>query len=292
MDVKRFPPFEKSYSRDEIRKLIEKIRREINRGSFETVVKSLTGFIDLTSLNTGDTEGKITEMTNKVNRFKDNFPESPNMAAICVFPVFVPVVRKTLVCKDVKIASVAGSFPSSQTFLEIKKREVEMAVEAGATEIDIVLNAGKFLVEDVVSVEEEIKLLKKSAGSAGLKVILETGLLPDHKSVRIAALLAMQAGADFIKTSTGKLSPAATPDKFFVMLDAIKDFYEATGRKPGIKAAGGIATPEDALLYYKLTESVLGPDWLNPEGFRIGASRLANNLLSVSSGQGKPVAYF
>lgn len=245
-------------------------------------LKTLFGLIDLTSLNSTDTEEKILDMCNKVNDFKNYYPDIPNVAAICVYPSLVSVVRKNLKDPSVKIASVSAGFPSSQTFTEIKKKETLLALEAGADEIDIVISLGKFLSGNEKEVAFEIEQIKKIMGDHHLKVILETGALnPDQ--IRKASFLAMESGADFIKTSSGKLQPAATPDAFRIMSESISDFVLKTGRKTGIKPAGGISTGEQALKYLEILKSVLGDDWITPDLFRIGASRLANNLLAEIS---------
>lgn len=246
--------------------------------------------IDLTTLNSTDNQIQAEKFAVKVSDFHDNFPGLPNVAAICIYPTLVEPVKRYLVAPGVKLASVCAGFPSSQTFLEVKILETQMAVEKGATEIDIVLNLGNFLAEDYASVIQEISQLKKACGSAHLKVILETGALKSHHKIWKAAHLAMQAGADFIKTSTGKSEPAATPEVAWVMCSAIKNYYEKTNKKVGFKAAGGIVATDEALVYIAIVKEVLGDEWLNNNLFRIGASRLANNLLT--SIKGESVAYF
>ncbi len=243
-------------------------------------LKKIMGFIDLTSLNPTDSVNTAGDICEKVNRYSKNFANIPNVAGICVFPSLIPEIDRRLAVKGIDIVSVSAGFPASQTFIDVKIKETIMAVSAGATEIDIVINLGKFLIGDTKAAHKEICKLKESAGNAKLKVILETGLLPDYNAVWQASLLAMDAGADFIKTSTGKFQPAATPDKFYVMAMAIKEFYDKTGHKVGIKPAGGISTIEDALIYFYIVKSVIGNEWLNKSLFRIGASRLSNNLLA------------
>ncbi len=276
-------------SLDDIRSevLIEK-----DPGSF----KLIFSFVDLTTLNTDDTESRVKLMCEKMNEFPDQFPGYPLVGAICVYPVLVPVVHKNLIEKQVNIASVAAGFPSSQTFPEVKEIESRMAVEAGANEIDIVISAGKFLNNEFDYVSAEIRQIKKAIGDAKLKVILETGLLPDPSAIYRASMISMESGADFIKTSTGKIQPAATPEAVLVMCHAIKDFWEKTGRKVGIKPAGGISTTEHALEYASIVKGVLGDEWLDQALFRIGASRLANNLLSeifsMETGKPQKVSYF
>ncbi len=246
--------------------------------------------IDLTTLNSTDSAVQGERLANAVSGFHDQFPALPNVAAICVYPTLIEAVRRSIKVSGVKLASVAAGFPSSQTFTEVKVMETKMAVEKGADEIDIVLNLGNFLTEDYTSVLNEISTLKKTCDTAHLKVILETGALKSYSKIWRASILAMQAGADFIKTSTGKLEPAATPEAAWVMCSAIKSFYEKTNKKIGFKAAGGIAESEDALKYIAIVKEVLGDEWLNNKLFRIGASRLANNLLTTLNGE--TVVYF
>jgi deoxyribose-phosphate aldolase len=236
--------------------------------------------IDLTSLNTTDTVSKIVKMTEKVNRFKLEFPGRPQVAAICVYPNFASVVKEHLKDKEVKIAVVAGVFPSSQSFTSIKVAECEMAAVQGADEVDIVLSLGKFLEGDLDGAGNEIAQIKGAIGNAHLKVILESGSIGDVQKIYNASMLAMEHGADFIKTSTGKTEPAATLEAAVAMCTAITDFHKKSGKKIGFKPAGGIVTPEDAVLYYSIVQTILGDQWLNSMLFRIGASRLANNLLA------------
>jgi deoxyribose-phosphate aldolase len=245
---------------------------------------SILNLIDLTSLNTTDNKSHIIHFTGKVNSFSGRFSNIPNVAAICVFPNYVAVVKEKLTARNVKIASVAGSFPTSQTFRSIKVTECKMAVEAGADEIDIVIPVGAFLGNDFASVADEIREIKGAIGSRQLKVIVESGLLGDYEHIFRASMIAMDAGADFIKTSTGKTVVSATPEAAFVMCRAISDFYSETGIKVGFKPAGGIVTPADAINYYQIVRYCLGEEWLNNSLFRIGASRLANNILSEISG--------
>lgn len=243
-------------------------------------LKLLIGLIDLTTLNSTDSDSKAKDFCSKVNNFKASFNDIPNVAGICVFPSLVPAIYKNLKEKGVEIVSVAAGFPASQTFLKIKLEEARMAVEAGATEIDIVLNIGLFMEKKYAAVHDEIQQIKTAVGSAKLKVILETGILLDYNLIWKASILAMDAGADFIKTSTGKLNPAATPDSFLVMALAIAEFYRLRRKKIGIKPAGGIFSTEDALVYFHIVKTILGKPWLNKSLFRLGASRLANQLLS------------
>jgi len=272
--------------------IMSEVLIEKDPGSF----KLIFSLVDLTTLNTDDTESRVKLMCEKMNEFPDQFPGYPLVGAICVYPVLVPVVHKNLIEKQVNIASVAAGFPSSQTFPEVKEIESRMAVEAGANEIDIVISAGKFLNNEFDYVSAEIRQIKKVIGDAKLKVILETGLLPDPSAIYRASMISMESGADFIKTSTGKIQPAATPEAVLVMCHAIKDFWEKTGRKVGIKPAGGISTTEHALEYASIVKGVLGDEWLDQALFRIGASRLANNLLSeifsMETGKPQKVSYF
>ena len=266
--------------------IVEKSKELKSREWYELALSC----IDLTTLNSTDNHNQGEKFALNVSRFQDEFPGLPNGAAICVYPTLVGSVKKNLKCPGVKLASVCAGFPSSQTFLDIKVMEVKMAIAKGATEIDIVLNLGDFLAGDYPAVIQEISILKTTCGKAHLKVILETGVLKTPAKIWKAALLAMQAGADFIKTSTGKLEPAATPEAAWVMCCAIKNYYEKTNKKIGFKAAGGIVEPADALVYIAIVKEVLGEEWLNNKLFRIGASRLANNLLT--SIKGESVTYF
>lgn len=246
--------------------------------------------IDLTTLNSTDGPVQGEKIALKVSGFPVAFPGLPNVAAICVYPTLVEIVKKNLSASGVNLASVAAGFPSSQTFIAVKELETKMAINNGANEIDIVLNLGNFLAEDYESVLQEISTLKKVCGTAHLKVILETGALKSYAKIWKASFLAMEAGADFIKTSTGKLEPAATPEATWVMCSAIKSYYKKTNKKVGFKAAGGIVETDDALRYIAIVKAILGDEWLNNNLFRIGASRLANNLLS--SVKGESVSYF
>jgi deoxyribose-phosphate aldolase len=240
--------------------------------------------IDLTTLNSTDTYEQGEKIATKVSQFSENYPDLPNVAAICVYPTLVESVRKSLLIPGVKLASVSGGFPSSQTFLDVKVLETMMAVTNGADEIDIVLNLGAFLSQDYKTVINEISTLKSACDQAHLKVILETGALKSYSNIWRGSMLAMEGGADFIKTSTGKLDPAATPEAAWVMCHAIKAYFNKTNRKIGFKAAGGIAETADALIYITIVKEVLGDEWLTSSLFRIGASRLANNLLSIITG--------
>jgi deoxyribose-phosphate aldolase len=249
------------------------------------LLMNILNLIDLTSLNSTDNKSIIIHLTGRVNSFQSRFTNIPNVAAICVYPNFVSVVKEKLTAKNVKIASVAGGFPTSQTFRSIKIAECKMAIDAGADEIDIVIPLGAFLAKDYTMVIEEIRAIKASIGDKQLKVIIESGLLGDYNLIFKASMIAMDAGADFIKTSTGKVSVSATPEAAYVMCRAISNFHSETGIKVGFKAAGGIVTANDALNYYNIVSYCLGNDWLKNSFFRIGASRLANNILSEIAGE-------
>ena len=271
-------------SETEIKKGLKQVSAFSSNVPDKHLLMSLLNMVDLTSLNTTDNKSHIIHFTGKVNSFSGRFSNIPNVAAICIFPNFVAVVKDKLTAKNVKIASVAGSFPTSQTFRSIKVNECKMAVEAGADEIDIVIPVGAFLGNDFAAVADEIREIKEAVGNKILKVIVESGLLGDYEHIFKASMIAMDAGADFIKTSTGKTAVSATPEAAFVMCTAISDFYSETGIKVGFKAAGGIVTTVDAINYYQIVKHCLGDEWLNNTLFRIGASRLANNILSEISG--------
>jgi deoxyribose-phosphate aldolase len=268
------------YSKETIAAEIMQLAKFAEQDTNIDVIKKIFNLIDLTSLNTVDHDDKIIAMVEKVNHFNEHYPDCPNVAALCVYPNFVSTVKKHLKAKDVRIAAVSAGFPSSQTFLAVKLAETNLAVEKGADDIDIVMSVGKFINNEYQDVANEISLIKSVCGGAHLKVILETGALPNEEAVYNASMLSMEAGADFIKTSTGKQEPAATYEAVYVMVSAIKDYYEKTGRMVGIKPAGGIVTVKQALVYYAIVKHILGEKWLNNHYFRIGASRLANNLLT------------
>ena len=270
---------------NEIRKGLKEVVATIPDVPEKRLLMKILNLIDLTSLNTTDSKSNIIHLTGKVNSFQGRFSNIPNVAAICVYPNFVSVVKEKLADKNVKIAAVAGSFPTSQTFRSIKIAECKMAIEAGADEIDIVMPLGYFVVNDYEKVADEIREIKEAVGERLLKVIIESGLLGNYEQIFRASLIAMDAGADFIKTSTGKVNISATPETAFVMCRAISDFYSETGIKVGIKPAGGIVTAGDALFYYHIVSYCLGEEWLNNKLFRIGASRLANNILSEIAGE-------
>jgi len=273
-----------------VKQNIEKIlTAQYNENNNKAVYKQCLNQIDLTSLNGTDTHAEIIAMVEKVNGFKAAFPHLPNVGAICVYPALVPVVKEHLT-ENIGIAAVSAGFPASQTFIEVKVAETAMCVMEGATEIDVVISIGKFLEGNYEEVVEELSEIKDACRSAHLKVILETGALVTASNIKKASILAMASGADFIKTSTGKIPVAATLEATYVMCHAIKEWYEKTGIKVSYKPAGGIVTTEDAVKHYTIVKAILGDEWLNNSMFRFGASRLANNLLS--SIEGKDVKYF
>lgn len=261
------------------------IEKKVAENNTEEVKKLLFNCIDLTSLNTTDNDQIIMKFTEKVNQFDNEFPDLKNVAAICVYPNFAETVKNTLDVEGINIACVSAGFPSSQTFFEVKIAETAMAIMEGADEIDIVISVGSFLNGDYQMVCEEIQELKDTCKECHLKVILETGALKTASNIKKASILAMYSGADFIKTSTGKQQPAATPEAAYVMCEAIKEYYDLTGIKIGFKPAGGINTVNDALIYYTIVKELLGEEWLNNKLFRLGTSRLANLLLSDIKGE-------
>lgn len=276
---------------DEVSALLEKIGPQARRNCRTEVYKRCFGCIDLTSLGATDSRRSIGEFTRKAIELPRHFPEAGSVASICVYPVFVETVGLAAGDSKMAITSVSGGFPSSQTYLEVKMLETAMAIENGADEIDIVISIGEMLDGEYDLAGNEIETLRAEIGDdAILKVILESGTLSDPELIHKAATIAMEAGADFIKTSTGKNGIAATPEAAVAMCLAISQFAEKTGRKVGFKAAGGISTAESAALYYSIVEEILGEEWLTPERFRIGASSLANNLLSEI--EGREIKYF
>ncbi|MDO5570159.1 MAG: deoxyribose-phosphate aldolase [Bacteroidales bacterium] len=271
---------------EEVKQAVDKILTEnLEKYKNTDVYKFLLSIIDLTTLSSTDNRERVSAFTKKVNDFEIEHPELENVAAICVYPNFAEIVRMNLEVSEVNIAAVAGGFPSSQTFPEIKVAEIAMAVLAGANEIDIVINQGEFLEGNYGDMCDTISECKAACHDAHLKVILETGALKSASNIMKASILSMYSDADFIKTSTGKMEPAATPFAAYVMCKAIKAYYEKTGRMIGFKPAGGIVTPEDAVKYYCIVKEVLGDEWLDKTKFRLGASRLANNLLSEILGK-------
>ncbi len=276
----------------------EKVKRQVDillkehlqENNTKEVKKFLLNSVELTTLKTTDSEESVIKFIEKVNKFDDEYPELGHVATVCVYPNFAKVCYDTLENEDVEIACVSGSFPSSQTFLEVKIAETAMAIKDGATEIDIVMPVGKFLAGDYEGVDEEISELKAVCGDKKMKVILETGCLKTGSNIKKASIMAMYAGADYIKTSTGKLEPAATPEAAFIMCQAIKEYYLKTGIQIGIKPAGGMKTVEDALKYYTIVKEVLGEKWLTNKWLRLGTSSLANKLLSEI--EDKEISFF
>jgi deoxyribose-phosphate aldolase len=248
--------------------------------SSEEHLKKIFSLLDLTSLNPEDNLVTADKLTNLLNLFPETFPDMPSVAAVCVYPLLVEDIRHGLKVPGVKLAAVGAGFPSSQTFLAVKLAECGLLVNKGADEIDVVISAGRFLAGEYLAVLNELILIREATSGVKLKVILETGLLKSAANIRLASFLAMEAGADFIKTSTGKISVASTPEAVNVMAKAIQDYFAVTGRIVGIKPAGGIVEVPDSIRYYAMIFNLLGNDWLCPERFRIGASRLANNLLT------------
>nr|MBO2498551.1 deoxyribose-phosphate aldolase [Acidimicrobiia bacterium] len=253
--------------------------RSIKRESKAHALRMAISMMDLTTLEGMDTPGKVIQMSSKAVRPDPTDPSIPSVAAVCVYPAMVPYARQAVEGTGVKVASVATYFPSGQVDIGLKVEETRQVVEAGADEIDMVINRGAFLSGDYFRVFDEIVRVKEACGDAHLKVILETGELQTLDNVRRASVLAMAAGADFIKTSTGKVSPAATLPATLVMLEAIRDFWAATGVKVGMKPAGGIRTAKDAIRYLVVLNETLGEEWMSPDWFRIGASSLLNDVL-------------
>ena len=272
----------------EVKRLLDEKMPENNNLD---VKKFLFGSIELTTLKNTDNDESVMAFTEKVNRFDNDYPELPHVATICVYPCFAAAVKNTLDVDGVNIACVSGSFPSSQALIEVKVAETALAVKDGADEIDIVMPVGKFLCGDYEGVCDDISELKETCGDdVAMKVILETGCLRDTADIKKASILSMYAGADYIKTSTGKEKVSATPVAAYVMCQAIKEYYDQTGRQVGFKPAGGINTVDDALAYYTIVKEVLGEKWLTNKWLRLGTSRLANLLLSEI--EGKEVKYF
>lgn len=262
------------------------IAKYIEENRTADVLRFLLSTIELTSLKVTDNEDSILQMVERVNSFVNDNPALPHPAGICVYPRFVNIVSNSLEVEEMEISTVCGGFPSSQTFPELKTVETALAVKDGATEIDAVLPVGFFLAEDYDTIYNEIDEIKLACGQdVPLKIILETGALQTAVNVKKAAILAIYSGADYIKTSTGKIEPGATPAAVYTMCQTIREYYEHTGTAIGIKVAGGVRTTEDALKYYTLVKEVLGEEWLNNRLFRIGASALANNILSEIIGK-------
>ena len=284
-------------NREAIGRALDIIAANLENVASEQVYRECFSMMDLTTLKTDDTPASVTKLVNKVNAFQGSYPEWPLPASICVYSNFAATVKEARKA-DFNITVVSACFPSSQSFLEVKLKEVEMAVEQGADEVDIVLALNAFLAGDTEAAAEEIRQVRRVidevAGKQGrevhLKVILETGLLRTPENIANASFLAMEAGADFIKTSTGKVDVNATPVAAYVMCECIAKYQAATGKKIGFKPAGGISTAADALCYYSIVASVLGKEWLNKHMFRFGVSRVANSILSAV--EQKTVSYF
>ncbi len=271
---------------EEVQQAVQKIIAEkVQENDTVEVKKFLMGSVELTTLKTTDSDTSVMAFTEKVNQFDEAYPDLPHVATICVYPRFARTVAETLEVDGVEIACVSGSFPSSQSLIEVKTVETALAIKDGATEIDIVQPVGSFLEGDYETVVDEIQQQKEACGEHDMKVILETGMLGTAKNIKIASLLAMYAGADYIKTSTGKEKPAATPEAAYVMCQAIKEYYDETGIQIGFKPAGGLNSVMDALIYYTIVKEVLGEKWLTNKWLRLGTSRLANLLLSEVIGQ-------
>lgn len=260
---------------------------ETNKAKYDTpeARRELLSTIELTTLKVTDSPESVMRLAERVNDFADRHPELPHLASVCVYPNFAGIVADTLEADGVEIACVSGGFPSSQTFVEVKTIETALAVKDGATEIDCVLSVGQFLNEDYESCADEIGEIKAASAGRPLKVILETGALQTAENIKRASILAIYAGADFIKTSTGKIEPAATPEAAYVMCQTIREYFDLTGTKIGFKAAGGVSTVEDALTYYTIVRELLGEEWIKEGLFRIGTSRLANLLVSEILGE-------
>ena len=271
---------------EEIRQTVQKIIMEkVPENDTPEVKKFLMGSVELTSLHTTDSEESILAMTERVNDFDSAYPELPHVATICVYPCFANIVAQSLEVDGVEVAVVSGAFPSSQTFMEVKTIETALAIKDGATNVDIVMPVGKFLSGDYEGLCDDINELKQTCGEVPMKVILETGDLKTASNIKKAAILSMYAGADYIKTSTGKEKVSATPEAAYVMCQAIKEYYDETGIQIGFKPAGGINTVMDAIIYYTIVKEVLGKKWLTNYYFRLGTSRLANLLLSEIVGK-------
>ena len=282
---------------EEMGRALQQLASNLDNFASEQVYKDCFSMMDLTTLKTDDTPASVAKLVGKVNAFKEAYPEWPLPASVCVYPNFASVVAAERKC-DFNITVVSACFPSSQSFLEVKLRECELAVEQGADEVDIVLALSKFLAEDYEGAADEIRQVRscidavaaKQNRKVHLKVILETGLLRTPENIAKASFLAMEAGADFIKTSTGKVDTNATPAAAYVMCECIARFHKATGKKIGFKPAGGISSAADALCYYSIVSSILGKEWLDKEYFRFGVSRVANSILSAV--EEKTVSFF
>lgn len=286
--LKEYAP---AQSESSVAEEVARIKEAAKRNENIEVYKSCYAAIDLTTLSCNDSIESVTAFARKAVDFYAKYPNIPNVASICVYPAFVETVGVAVDGTPMRITSVAGGFPASQTYLEVKALEVAMAIENGADEVDIVMNVGKMLTGAYDEAANEVEVLRGEMDKEiVLKVIIESGALKTPDLIRKASLLSMFAGTDFVKTSTGKIDVAATPEAAVVMCHAIKDYYDKTGRKVGFKAAGGVRTAEDAALYYTIVEEILGKEWLSQELFRIGASSAANNLISAI--EGSTIKYF
>ena len=273
-------------SDEEVNEAVKQIiATKVHENDTPEVKKFMMGSIELTTLKTTDSDESVLAYTEKVNQIDEAYPTLPHVATICVYPRFAKIVSETLEVDGVEIACVSGSFPSSQSLIEVKTVETSLAVKDGATEIDIVMPVGSFLEGDYETVCDEIQQQKEACGDKAMKVILETGCLKTASNIKTASILSMYAGADYIKTSTGKEKPAATPEAAYVMCQAIKEYYEETGIQIGFKPAGGLNSVMDALIYYTIVKEVLGEKWLTNKWLRFGTSRLANLLLSEVVGE-------
>ena len=271
---------------EEVKAAVKQIIAEkVHENDTPEVKRFLMGSVELTTLKTTDSDESVLAFTERVNQFDTEYPDLPHVATICVYPRFAKVVSETLEVEGVEIACVSGSFPSSQALIEVKTVETALALKDGATEIDMVQSVGAFLAGDYETVCDEIQQMKETCGEHKLKVILETGCLKTAANIKTASILAMYSGADYIKTSTGKLEPAATPEAAYVMCQAIKEYYDETGIQIGFKPAGGLNSVMDALIYYTIVKEVLGEKWLTNQWLRLGTSRLANMLLSEVTGE-------
>ncbi len=269
-----------THTSSSLQERIDKILSHASYGKEE--LKFLLSIIDLTSLEATDTRQRIMDICKKSYSFSTSHEGLPNVAAVCFYPPFMATAKEALNEKDIAIASVAGAFPSGQSPLHVKLEEIKYAIEEGAGEIDMVISRGLFFEGKYQEVRDEVEAIKILCGeNIHLKVILETGELKTPANIRKASELAILGGGDFIKTSTGKIKPAATLEAFLVMLDTIKEYYEQTGKKIGIKAAGGISDSQEALKYYALVDAILGKEWLTKDFFRIGASRLTDKLVET-----------
>lgn len=269
-------PVDKDVIKTELDKIYEKIPELRNQETYTKIFNC----IDLTTLNTDDSQDSVSAFVQRVNDFDNEYPQYPNVAAVCVFSNFAGVVRSVLEVTGVKIAVVAGGFPSGQTFTAVKVADAALAVAEGADEVDVVMNIGMLRDGNYEELCDELIEIKHSIKDAHMKVIIESGALKEPEQIRNASILALWSDADFIKTSTGKVYAGASPEAAYVMCCCIKEYYEKTGKKVGFKAAGGVRSTEDALKYYAIVKEVLGEEWLGNDLFRIGASSLANNILA------------